>query len=102
MRDTLWLQKAAAALTATLKLLKTKMVGSLFSFLDFSFYTDLHLSQSHFSLWYRHVSVIHYLSSLLRSEEKIHRRFEVQQPHEHWQEKTLLIREPREMCRHLR
>lgn len=38
----------------------------------------------------------------LHSEEKIRRRFEVQQPHEHRQEETLLIREPREMCGHLR
>lgn len=38
----------------------------------------------------------------LCSEEKIWCRFEVQQPHEHWQEKTQLIRKPREMCEPLR
>lgn len=31
---------------------------------------------------------------LLHSEEKIRRRFDVQQPDEHWQEETLLTREP--------
>lgn len=41
-------------------------------------------------------------SLALPSEEKIWCRFEVQQPHEHWQEETLLVREPGEMCGHLR
>lgn len=41
-------------------------------------------------------------SFALHSEEKIRCRFEVQQPHEHWQEEALLVREPGEMCGHLR
>ena len=92
MRDTQWLQRAAAALTATPRRQKSKMVR-LFTFLL------LHRLESRCCGEYL-VAKLFLLS--FHSEEKVQCRFEVQQPHEHWEEKTLVVREPGEMCGHLR
>lgn len=97
VRDTLWLQRAAAALTAMLRPPKTKMVSHSLAF-------------RHMLLQYpiaklclkTHIRISSPSSLAFCSEEKIRRRLEVQQPHEHWQEEALRVREPREMCGHLR
>lgn len=74
---------------------------SLLSFLFFSFCAEL-VQNMGLGTWCSKNVLMYCMSFPLHSKEKIRCRFEVQQPHEHRQEKTLVIREPREMCGHLR
>lgn len=49
-----------------------------------------------------HADAVLFLPLPLHSEEKVRPGFDVQQPNEHRQEETLVVREPREMRGHLR
>lgn len=101
-RDTPWPQRAGAARTAMLRPLKTKMVSRFFIFVFQKFQTlALPPWASDGQNDFDH-SYCSFLLLFFHSEEKIWCRFEVQQPHEHWQEENLVVREPGEMCGHLR